>query len=322
MIIDRGHKRWALGCCAAAVAGTAAYVLYAQWQPGGARGGTWPGLFFAGAGTAILVAECLLGLRKRYPASPLGRVSTWMKAHLWLGLLCFLLILFHAGFRWGGGLAAVLMWLLAFVVSSGIVGAALQQWLPRRITELAPHETVYDQIPQMIRRLRLEADERVEFLAADLEIEEEPDEMQYAGGVKQYFEPAQKKSAGEKIRAAAAHRKGSPQIEMEERFRLALRAHYLAEVRPFLFSRPSPASAGWFASAAKIRAYFGRLRTLLPPAAHPVLEDVESICEERRQFAVQARLHHWLHGWLYLHVPLSMALLVLALVHAVVSLRY
>jgi hypothetical protein len=34
------------------------------------------------------------------------------------------------------------------------------------------------------------------------------------------------------------------------------------------------------------------------------------------------RLHRWLHGWLYVHVPLSMGFLVLTLVHAVMSLKY
>ena len=36
------------------------------------------GLFFAALGTGVIVFECMLGLRKRYPASPLGRVRTWL----------------------------------------------------------------------------------------------------------------------------------------------------------------------------------------------------------------------------------------------------
>jgi len=52
------------------------------------------------------------------------------------------------------------------------------------------------------------------------------------------------------------------------------------------------------------------------------LLDLESMVEERRQLAIQVKLHHWLHGWLFLHVPVSMAFLVLTLVHAVVSLVY
>jgi len=36
----------------------------------------------------------------------------------------------------------------------------------------------------------------------------------------------------------------------------------------------------------------------------------------------QARLHRWLHAWLLVHVPLSIALILLGAVHAVVALRY
>src|SRR5207248_8804081 len=131
-------------------------------SPNGARGGSLMGLFFAALGTGIIVFECLLGLRKKYPASPLGRVKTWLSAHVWLGLLSFLLILMHAGFRWGGGLAGALMWLFTVVAASGILGVVLQNYLPRRMTEQAPRETIIEQIPTVIHGLRVEADERVE----------------------------------------------------------------------------------------------------------------------------------------------------------------
>ena len=55
---------------------------------------------------------------------------------------------------------------------------------------------------------------------------------------------------------------------------------------------------------------------------HESVAELESICEERRQLADQKRLHHWLHGWLLIHVPLSLALLLLGAVHAVIALRY
>ena len=57
-------------------------------------------------------------------------------------------------------------------------------------------------------------------------------------------------------------------------------------------------------------------------ALHPTLHELEAICEERAQLSQQKRLHHWLHGWLLVHVPLSVALLVLGLAHAVLSLYY
>jgi hypothetical protein len=58
-----------------------------------------------------------------------------------------------------------------------------------------------------------------------------------------------------------------------------------------------------------------------PRDYHAVLEKLQQACEEARQRAMQRRIHGWLHGWLLLHVPLSIALLVLALVHIVTALR-
>jgi len=53
-----------------------------------------------------------------------------------------------------------------------------------------------------------------------------------------------------------------------------------------------------------------------------VINDLQSIVDERRQLERQRKTQYLLHGWLWVHVPLSMAMLVLILVHAVVALRY
>jgi hypothetical protein len=322
MILDRQQSKWAVGTAAAALLSLAAYIVYAVLAPNGPRGGSFMGLFFAALASGIIVFECLLGLRKKYPASRLGRVRTWLRGHVWLGLLSWLLILLHAGFRWGHGLAGALMWIFAAIVASGIFGVVLQNWLPRRMTELATRETIYEQIPAVVNGLRIEADERVEFITADLGVEDEIPDYVRAGGVKQYFDPAQKKGAAEKLLAVAERRKLSPQIEVEADAREALRAHYLQEIRPFLMETPAPYFRRLFGTAERVTAYFGHLRIIMPVAAHGILGDLQEICEERRQLMVQRRLHLWLHGWLLIHVPLSFALLVLTAVHAVLSLRY
>jgi hypothetical protein len=322
MLIDRRQTRWALGSAITSVVCLALYLIYILTSPNGARGGSLTGLFFASAGTGLIVFECLLGLRKKYPASPLGRVKTWLSAHVWLGLLSFLLILMHSGFRWGSGLAALLMWMFLAIVVSGVFGVAMQNYIPRRMTELVQHETIYAQIPNVIRGLRIEADERVEYLTADLGFGEEELEYQAAGGVKVYFDPEQKKSAAEKVQAAVQRRKTSPLIEIDPGAREALRAHYSQEIRPYLQAQPAYESRRLFKGRELVAAYFAHLRTIMPVAAHDVLRDVEEICEQRRQLMVQRRMHHLLHTWLLIHVPLSFALLVLTAVHAVLSLRY
>jgi hypothetical protein len=322
MMLDRRQTRWAMATACIAAVSLLLYAAIVAFTPGAWRAGSFAGLFFAALGTGVIVFECILGLRKRYPASPLGRMRTWLTAHVWLGLLSFLLILLHAGFHWGHGLSAALMWLFLVIVVSGIYGVVLQNYIPRRMTELVTRETIYEQIPTVLRDLRIEADERVEFITADLGLEEEDIDFVRAGGVKQYFDPAQKKSAAEKVQAAIARRKAAPQIEVPQESRNALRAHYLQEIRPYLQWSPAAASRRLMSSAEALAAYFNHLRTMMPVAAHDVLRDLEEICEERRQLLVQRTLHLWLHVWLLVHVPVSFAFLVLTAVHAVVSLRY
>ena len=55
---------------------------------------------------------------------------------------------------------------------------------------------------------------------------------------------------------------------------------------------------------------------------HSSVDDLENICEEKRQLDQQSRLHKVLHGWLLVHIPLSYALLVLGAVHAVMALKF
>lgn len=52
------------------------------------------------------------------------------------------------------------------------------------------------------------------------------------------------------------------------------------------------------------------------------VEEIQAWCDERRMLDLQTRLHHWLHGWLFVHVPFSFFLLMLTAWHAFVTLFY
>jgi hypothetical protein len=241
------------------------YVAYALRTPGGPRGGTAIGLAFGVAGYGLMLFEGLLGARKKVPVWRLGRAQTWMRGHLWLGVLTLPLILFHAGFAFRGALTAVLMLLLLVVVVSGILGALLQHYLPRMITSRVPMETIYEEIPHVRAQLREEAEQLVSTLA----------------------------------------------VEAEHDDKVQFRETYASSIRPFL---EAPETAG--------SPVFATIRRTTPVAFHPTLDDLENICEEELQLSRQRRLYHWLHVWLLVHVPLSIALLVLGGIHAVMALRY
>ncbi len=286
MLLDARHKPWAWSVAALLAASTAVYIPYHLLSPNGPEGGTWTGLAFGTAAFALMIVAGLLGARRRVPAWRVGRPETWMRAHLWLGLLTVPLALFHAGFKMGGTLTVVLMALLLLVTVSGIFGLVLQQFLPRLMTTRVPMETVYEQIPHVESQLLAEADALVARAAGP---------------------PPGAKPQGESgIR---------PPVEGAA----PLRDFHASQVRPFL---ESAGGTGPLAAAPRAAALFASVRPVLPPALHDALGDLEVICEERRQLRVQARLHGWLHGWLLVHIPLSYSLLLLGAVHAFQSVKY
>jgi len=120
--------------------------------------------------------------------------------------------------------------------------------------------------------------------------------------------------------ASAAVAPAAEIILLSESEGAPLRKFYVEEMRPFL---EQPKLRGRrLADDARAASVFVSLRTLLPAAAHNTLSDLEDICGEARQLLRQERLHRWLHGWLLLHIQLSLALILLGVVHAVMALRY
>ena len=52
------------------------------------------------------------------------------------------------------------------------------------------------------------------------------------------------------------------------------------------------------------------------------LNELQALCDLRRQFDIQARLHWWLHSWVWVHLPLSVALVGLLVAHIYTALRF
>ena len=307
MLIDRSHRPWfffSLGALAVAGIG---YAIYSSMSVRGPSGGSAVGLIYGSVGYALMLFAGLLGLRKKFPIMRVGRTTTWMRGHLWMGLLSFPLILFHAAFSLGAGaLTRALMVLFIIVVVSGLLGAVLQHFIPRLMTERVQLETIYEQIDSVRGQLLEEAEKIVADLSSALE--------------------GDLSSIGEKQRAVAASagtRGGltvASGLGASDRTNDIVREFFRAEVRPFLLqtsSRPGP-----LADKDQASGMFGQLRVQTPRNLWPKLEDLENLCDEKRGLDRQRRMHHFLHGWLLVHIPLSYALLALGAIHAVFALRY
>jgi hypothetical protein len=312
--IDRTQRGWAIASLLILTAGIIAYAIYAANAVEGPRGGSTVGLVFGVMGFAFMIFAALLGARKRVPTWRLGRAQGWMRGHLWLGLLSLPMILFHSGFHFGEALTSVLMWLLIVTVLSGLFGAVLQHYLPGVMTTDAKLETIYDEIASVRMSLREEADRSVEAICGPLGLQKsETTEAQRAGGYGATRAMARRGSEGA---VAIAEEK----TVLTEEECAPLRQFYLEEMRLFL-GQPRE-RRGRLGDAEKAHGAFVELQTLLPAGAHESLADLEDICDEARQLVRQEQLHRWLHGWLLVHIPISLALMVLGAVHAVVALKY
>src|SRR5208282_1587582 len=181
MRMDRTQRGWAVVSLGTLAASSIGYVAYAHLAPAGPRGGSAVGLAFGIVGFAFMMLAALLGARKRVPTWRIGRAQAWMRGHLWLGLMSLPLILFHGGFHFGGTLTRVLMWLLIITVGSGLYGAALQNYVPQMMTSDAPLETIYDEIGNVRKSLRMEADRIIESVCGSMGLLKEIDGGQRAG---------------------------------------------------------------------------------------------------------------------------------------------
>jgi hypothetical protein len=99
-----------------------------------------------------------------------------------------------------------------------------------------------------------------------------------------------------------------------------LRAFFQTRLADYL-SR-GRASGSDLANPTQARAVFDELRLRLDPRAHAAVDSLEKLADERRQLDRQKTLHFWLHNWLWVHLPLSVALIVLMFVHVFKTLQW
>jgi hypothetical protein len=300
LLIDRSHRRWAIATGVILAAAAAIYVPSAL-GPVPPSGGSTLGLAYGIAGFGLMAFVTLLSIRKKFPIWRIGRTQSWMRAHLWLGALSFPLILLHAGFLFGHGLTSVLMGSFLIVWTSGIFGAWLQHALPRRLLRQVPMETIYEEIGHVRAQLLEEADAAVADACGKLEVS--------------ISVPAAASAKGPSGALATVMRPVSGGADETG----PLREFYIAEMRPFVIA---PSRRHPLADRTHAAARFAALRPLVPRTLAPALQDLESICEEEQQLLDQQRMHRLLHGWLLVHVPLSFALLALAVVHVVMALQF
>jgi hypothetical protein len=312
------HSRWLLGTAVATLAAICWTVLAALQTGRWPGGGSLPGLLFGSLAAAIFLFELALVAKKtrvlrtaRWALS----AQTWMKAHIWLGLFTVPLVVLHSGGRLGGPLTTIFMFVFAIVIASGVWGLTLQNLLPRLLLDAAPAETVYSQIDRVGLQYAAEARRLVRLACGgeDDETEQEPTFATARRGAEIHGAARQVSLQIRRSPQPASERpRAIPSPVTQDAFE--------REIAPFLKTGHSPAGA--LGPRQRNEWYFDDLRLRVPSELRTLVGQLEELCERRRQLNIQRRLHFWLHNWLWLHLPLSVALIVLLVAHVYFALRF
>ena len=266
----------------------------------------------------------------------------WLRAHVWMGLFSMVVILCHSGYRWGGWLTVTLWVLLLLLLASGVFGLLMQQFLPQGLSIRFPHEAPYGQIPHFRQVTSARATELLNALAVETSADDPADALRqfgqqigsYLGGgevcSKRFFSgQVSIESYFENFRL----RMGWPRFDVADRdarleristeVKTAGKKWEQTNVDALLNADPP------LDLRAKSEQFIKALDPFAPQAREVSLlfrdcwlAQIEQLCFENLAWDRQERMYHWLHGWLLIHIPLSLALLILALTHAIVALYF
>jgi hypothetical protein len=306
--------RWRRRGLAAGVLLTASYVVYA-WR-GMPHGGTTMGLLYGILATAAILVLLYFGVRKRAYRSTWGTLEGWLQAHIYIGLLAAAVVLFHSGFRFHDRVAVAAELTLLVVVASGILGVTLYRAVPRRLSEVESELTPADlaaqlqQLAESMVRLASRRSPAFQQVCQGLLAETVP------GPLAGWRVMLSRSAVGRRRRAApggggAADGLGGP----------GLTGGGGGGVQRGSAGRARLAVAGGAGARGDGVAPWARHLAQVPAGEQEELRQLLVMSRQRgellEQLVAQQHFRNLLAAWLYIHVPLSVALVVLVAAHLV-----
>lgn len=258
---------------------------YAWYARGGAptHGGTAWGIGYGLAASALVLLLVAFGWRKRAYRSKVGTLEGWLQAHVYLGVLVLLVVLLHTGFRFEDRVALAAFVAMGLVSLSGVVGAAFYTVYPRLLTEVQSNLSP------------AEVSERLNRLTASM--------ARLASGRSRAFEGVYREVvttslprglAGWKLLLGRLPGGGGGRLE------------------PGAGGLPGKGGGEWT-----------RLLARVPPEEQAPLRQLLMLARQHRELhlrlAYQERYKNLLDAWLWIHVPLSLVLLVLIVAHVIAA---
>jgi hypothetical protein len=128
-----------------AVAALSWWYFDAHRQPSANRyHGLVLGLGWIGITLALLASG--LSIRKRMAYQGVGRMSTWLTAHIYVGIISAFAIFYHSGLHASGPFSAVLLTFFSLTIISGLMGWWFTRALPPLLTAIEENPAILEDL--------------------------------------------------------------------------------------------------------------------------------------------------------------------------------
>ena len=110
-----------------------AYWIHDPQEP--PNGGTVLGYILGIIATANILWLTWFGVRKRRYSSTQGTVQGWLSAHVYVGVALLFIVLLHSGFQYGSNVHTLALVLMILVIASGLYGVFVYMKYPTRLSQ-------------------------------------------------------------------------------------------------------------------------------------------------------------------------------------------
>ncbi len=138
-------ERWFLAAAVISVLGLYAWYYAGHRQPSANNHRTLV-IWLGAIGTTLAAFAAALSARKRLAYQGVGRLSSWLRVHIYAGIVAAFAIAFHSGFHAGGPLTALLLALFWLTVASGLLGWWLARSVPRLLTAMEENPAILEDL--------------------------------------------------------------------------------------------------------------------------------------------------------------------------------
>mgnify|MGYP000397287735 CR=1 FL=1 len=252
------------------------------------NGGTWQGYTLGTIGALLIAWLLWLGIRKRQYKASIGTYQGWVSAHVYLGVAVLFIASFHSAFQLGFNIHSLSYVLLLAVVLSGLWGMWAYLTLPERTSKI---------------RSGISRDACLSNLA-------EVDQCILATA-QQCKTDVAKSCESAVVRTVIGG--GVRDILMgidRSKIELAMFSDESKNKEVLTSNSQQKSILDWLAK---------RLSLSLGGKETESLQELLSLFARRRVYIFRIRedirLHAWLKLWLYIHVPMSLGLLISLIAH-------